>query len=61
MSRKLTLRKEVLTVLGDEALGAVVGAQQATLAVGCYVTNPCITPPPPTYNLLCQLTGDACA
>jgi hypothetical protein len=57
MSRKLTLRKEVLTVLGDTALAAVIGAQNTPLCV----TDPCITPPPPTHNLLCQLTGDACA
>ena len=58
MSRKLSLRKEVLTVLSDDALAGVAGGQQS---IACINTVPCITPSPMTFDLKCYLTGDACS
>jgi hypothetical protein len=56
--RKLNLSKETLAELSTDDLTLVVGGQ-ATLAVACFVTNPCITTP--VTGLRCYLTGSACA
>jgi len=41
--RKLSLRKEALTELGTDELAGVAGA-----GTQVCVTDPCITPPPPS-------------
>jgi hypothetical protein len=57
VARTLNLRKEVLASLSEEDLAGAVGAQASIVCV----TDPCITPPPPTNNITCYLTGNACA
>lgn len=50
--RKLTLRKESLAELSTDELAVVVGGAKTQVCV----TDPCITPPPPTRQLACTLT-----
>jgi hypothetical protein len=54
--RRLTLRKETLSALTDDQLGAVVAGANTQI---CALTNPCITPAPYT-GLKCLLT-EGCA
>ena len=50
--RKLTLRKEALAELTTDELSAINGAADTRICV----TDPCITPPPPTNDLRCTLS-----
>jgi hypothetical protein len=57
--RKLTLRKESLAELSTDELAVVVGGAETKVCV----TDPCITPPPPTRQLACTLSlgPDVCS